>query len=301
MLIAETAQAFELAELGVLRVHGPDAVRFLQGQLSQDIERLASGARLAGLHNPQGRVIAVLRLAQTEPHEILAVLPQELLTAVIERLRRFVLRAKVSLSDASTLWCVRGVLTGAADELARALESGGAPAATRGIWLPVDATRAWLLSARASAVASAPVQGSREHWRQLDIAAGLPQVYRATTEAFVAQMLNLDLVDAIAFDKGCYTGQEVIARAHYRGRVKRRMQRFRSRARVALRPGERRVLADGRTLVVIEASELADGRTEFLAVAPLAVSAGAPEPDEPGDAGAAVLEAEPLPLPYRVE
>ena len=68
--------------------------------------------------------------------------------------------------------------------------------------------------------------GDRQTWLQLDIAAGLPQGYAATSEEFVAQMLNLDVLNGIAFDKGCYTGQEVIARAHYRGRVKRRMQRF---------------------------------------------------------------------------
>jgi tRNA-modifying protein YgfZ len=300
MLIPQSTQAFELAELGVLRVRGPDAVRFLQGQLSQDMTRLTSGAQLAGLHNPQGRVLAVLRLVQTEPHEILAVLPQELLTGVIERLQRFVLRAKVSLSDASALWCVRGIATGTPDELARALESGASQAATRDIGLLVDATRALLLSARAGTAAQPLTQGA-ELWRRRDIAAGLPQVYRATTEAFVGQMLNLDLVGAVSFDKGCYTGQEVIARAHYRGRVKRRMQRFRSRARVTLRAGERRALPDGRTLVVIEASELADGRAEFLAVAPLAPNAGTAEPEEPSPQGSAALEADPLPLPYPVE
>src|SRR6185312_17370732 len=92
-------------------------------------------------------------------------------------------------------------------------------------------------AAAATGAASAPrpdvrlpqsVPARREVWRQLDIISGLPQVYGATSEEFVAQMLNLDLVGAIAFDKGCYTGQEVIARAHYRGRVKRRLQRFRS-------------------------------------------------------------------------
>ena len=70
----------------------------------------------------------------------------------------------------------------------------------------------------------------RASWERADIAAGLPQVYTATSEAFVAQMLNLDLLGAIAFDKGCYTGQEVIARAHYRGRVKRRLQRWHATA-----------------------------------------------------------------------
>jgi folate-binding protein YgfZ len=109
----------------------------------------------------------------------------------------------------------------------------------------------------------------RDVWRQLDIIAGLPQVYGATSEEFVAQMLNLDVVGAIAFDKGCYTGQEVIARAHYRGRVKRRLQRFRSRGPLDLRPGDSGELGDGRAFKVVEAVRLEDGRCEFLAVAPL--------------------------------
>jgi hypothetical protein len=81
-------------------------------------------------------------------------------------------------------------------------------------------------------------------------------------------MLNLDVLGAIAFDKGCYTGQEVIARAHYRGRVKRRLQRFRSRGPLDLKPGDRGELADGRSFTVVEAVRLVDGRCEFLAVAP---------------------------------
>jgi folate-binding protein YgfZ len=114
------------------------------------------------------------------------------------------------------------------------------------------------------------VAAERDVWRLLDIADGEAQIYAATSEEFVAQMLNLDALDAIAFDKGCYTGQEVIARAHYRGRVKRRLQRFVSRGAVAkLAVGESGQLADGRAFKVVEAVRLGDGRCEFLAVAPL--------------------------------
>jgi folate-binding protein YgfZ len=121
------------------------------------------------------------------------------------------------------------------------------------------------------------VAADRDVWRLLDIADGEAQVYAATSEEFVAQMLNLDALDAIAFDKGCYTGQEVIARAHYRGRVKRRLQRFVSRGAVAkLAVGESGQLADGRAFKVVEAVRLGDGRWEFLAVAPL-VAGGAAE------------------------
>ena len=112
-----------------------------------------------------------------------------------------------------------------------------------------------------------------------DIAAGVAQVHAATSEEFVAQMLNLDALGGISFEKGCYTGQEVIARAHYRGRVKRRMQRFRSRGQVNLAAGESGQLTDGRTFKVVEAAVLADGRCEFLAVAPMVVGdAGDPAP-----------------------
>src|SRR2546430_1288258 len=129
----------------------------------------------------------------------------------------------------------------------------------------------------------APLSGCRpvggQVWQRLAIAAGEPQVYAATSEAFVAQMLNLDVLGAIAFDKGCYTGQEIIARAHYRGRVKRRMQRFLTDAPTALEPGGSSVLPDGRSLRVVRAIAHTDGRCEFLAVTALATAEGAPGAD----------------------
>jgi len=171
--------------------------------------------------------------------------------------------------------------------------------------------------------------GDRETWLRHDIAAGHPQVYAATSEEFVAQMLNLDVLDAIAFDKGCYTGQEVIARAHYRGRVKRRLQRFVSRGALRLAAGDSGQLADGRAFKVVEAVQLADGRCEFLAVAPLVVAdQGSRDAESPGSSntgfngeggasfkatsqspgpapdapppGAAPVDAEQLALPYAV-
>ena len=104
-------------------------------------------------------------------------------------------------------------------------------------------------------------------WHAGAVAAAEPQVFAATCEEFVAQMLNLDVLGAIAFDKGCYTGQEVIARAHYRGRVKRRLQRFLTAAPAQLAPGEVRELPDGRSVKVVDAIQREDGRCEFLGVA----------------------------------
>ncbi len=268
-----------LEDFGALRFRGPDARSFLQGQLSNDMARVA-GAQIAraGLHNAQGRTLAVLWLAASTPDDVLALLPLELAATIATQLRRYLLRAKVTLSDDSAHTSVLGLYGAEA--------SPTLPHAWR-----LDAQRALLIST-ADDVASALPTMTREQWRALDIAAGLPQVYAATSGQFVAQMLNLDCVDAISFSKGCYTGQEVIARAHYRGRVKRRMQRFESSVPVSLRPGDSGRLEDGRSFRVVEAVVRADGCSEFLAIAPL------PGTELEIEEGAAVTPARALALPY---
>jgi folate-binding protein YgfZ len=251
--------------LAVLRIHGRDAATFLQGQLSSDVAALAGGAsQLAGYHNPQGRVIALLRLSRVAPEDLLAQLPLELALPVAQRLRRYILRAKLAIDifDSPT------ALTAALPQI------------------------------------SLPDGWNATCSRDADIAAGLPQVYAATSEQFVAQMLNLDCIGAISFSKGCYTGQEVIARAHYRGRVKRRMRRFVTRTAVAaataqtpLVPGASIRLPDGRRLEVVDAVERTDGRVEFLAVAPFGPAAAESAPNT-GSAEPTPLDCEPLTLPY---
>jgi len=283
-------QLIALPALGIVRMRGPDAARFLQGQLSNDIERLsAQGSMLAGYHNPQGRAIALLHLVQWAADDILAVVPRELASTVSLRLSKFVLRAKVKIADESQSWRIDGLVEEA--------ESGNVPPrSVSSTSVQVAANRWLLISAAESAPLSDYQTGGEEFWRSCEVAAGQPQVYNATSEEFVAQMLNLDVLNAIAFDKGCYTGQEVIARAHYRGRVKRRMQRFVSREPCELVPGQSGQLTDGRAFKIVQAVRLADGRIEFLAVAPLV--AGEREPAEPAAPGTTVLAADPMPLPY---
>jgi folate-binding protein YgfZ len=308
-----------LETLGALRVSGADVVSFLQGQLSNDIARLAPGrSLLAGFHNPQGRVIALLRLVELSPGEVLAILPRELAAAVASRLAKFVLRAKVKVADESAGWQLTGLIAPAepasarapfADELPQALH--GAARLEGSIAVRVGAVPArWLLLCPtantlpppAALRDAAPV--GADAWQRLSVAAGEPEVFAATSEEFVGQMLNLDAVGAIAFDKGCYTGQEVIARAHYRGRIKRRLQRFVTLAPARLSPGEAGALADGRSFRIVNAAPLEDGRCEFLAVTPLAAGEGQAPAAEDGARPAAhaartsPIEAHPLPLPY---
>jgi folate-binding protein YgfZ len=287
--------SLQLPSLGVLRARGPQAVSFLQGQLSNDLMRLsAAHSLLAGYHNPQGRVIALLRLIAIAPDDVLAILPRELAAPVAQRLSRFILRAKVTVTDDSSAWRIDGIAGSAPDvpELPRAPEAVQAAGAARVVRLSPEPAR-WVWLAPAASDSQPPAQWPRleeSAWRALGIAAGEPQVSAATSEEFVAQMLNLDCLQAIAFEKGCYTGQEVIARAHYRGRVKRRMQRFRTHSPQQLASGAGGTLSDGRPFKVVEAVQLADGRCEFLAVTALTVDGATPAPES--------LAVQSLPLPY---
>jgi folate-binding protein YgfZ len=264
-----------LQETGIVRVSGADAVKFLQGQLSNDVASLsAQQSLLAGYHNPQGRTIAVLRLVQWTADEILVVLPRELAGVVASRLAKYVLRAKAKVADESASWRVLGLVDAGPADGADSATDLPITVGTQGragdiLFVRVgDRPPRWLaispVSATSPSLDYTPVD--RATWQRLEVAAGQPQVYAATSEEFVAQMLNLDSVGGIAFDKGCYTGQEVIARAHYRGRVKRRMQRFVSREPCQLSPGDSGQLADGRTFKVVLSAQLADGRCDFLAV-----------------------------------
>jgi tRNA-modifying protein YgfZ len=282
-----------LAELGALRIRGADAVAYLQGQLSQNIERISRERSLqAGFHNAQGRVIALLRLVLIEDHDLLAILPRELASPVATRLSRFVLRAKVRISDESSAWHVRGFIGDAAGTSAWPRSQGAQAALGQSRIVCVSETpHRWICVSPGAAAESLL---SPEIWQRHEIEAGEPQVFAATSESFVSQMLNLDLIDAIAFDKGCYTGQEIIARAHYRGRMKRRMQRFSARAS-ALAPGDRGQLADGRGFSVVRALVTGD-RVDFLAVASLP-AANDPSPGSSATAGP-VIDAVQEPLPY---
>jgi folate-binding protein YgfZ len=279
--------------LGVMRARGADAIAFLQGQLSNDTTRAAGQWQLSGYHTPQGRAIALLRLTQLAPDDLLAVMPLELVPLVVARLKRYVLRAKVQLADDSSQWAMRGYPAAPAD-----LPVGA-------VSLRYGSTRWLVLIPQSAGAPDGPVDGTRRDWVAADIAEGLPQVYVATSEAFVAQMLNLDVTGGIALDKGCYTGQEIIARAHYRGQVKRRMQRFVSEVPGTLIPGQTGKFADGRNFKVVDAVAMEQGRCEFLAVTnpPDLGVAGSPIEDAELSAAAEtqiLVAARQLALPYEL-
>jgi folate-binding protein YgfZ len=296
-----------LPHMGALRFSGPDAVGFLQGQVSNDTAPLSRGAPvLAAYSTPQGRVLAILHLL---PHSagILGILPRDVAASTLERLRRFVLRAKVKIEDVSEQIAVVGI-HGGAPLAACALESPGTTgylekdgigvARVRGGAAPASASERYWLVGEHHAIARVTLAGDpgliERHWRLGDIRDGQPQVYAATSESFVAQMLNLDLIGGISFSKGCYTGQEIIARTQHLGRIKRRMSRLRLPA-ASWAIGQPIRLADGRTGRL---TELARGGEGFEALAVLSLDAAAAEAQS---ASTDATAAEQLPLPYRLD
>jgi folate-binding protein YgfZ len=286
--------------LGLLQFTGPDAAQFLQGQVSNDTRRLAAGKPLlAAYSSPQGRALAVLHLV---PHSagVLAILPRELVLPIQERLRKFILRAKVSIADQSDVLAVGGHYGEAAlraaglpvpDPALGYTEADGIGIARVG----PDAGRYWLLGETAR-LAALGLLGEdppaiENAWRLADIRSGLPQIYAATSESFVAQMLNLDLIDGISFSKGCFTGQEIIARTQHLGRIKRRL------IRLQLPDGEWQIgqslrLPDGRGGRL---TELARSGADFEALAVVNLAGAETDAETPGTATAAATQ---LPLPY---
>ncbi len=247
--------AMILTYLGVIAARGPDTRRFLNGQLSQDLAALSDGhAVRAGLHNPQGRVLALLLMLPQGSEDVLLVLPRERIPSTLALLQRYVLRSKVKLTDESALWLIEG---GGANSHANDMPLTS-PYASDGRWIRL----------RQGDAADSTDDADLPAWQLADVRAGLPLISEATAGEFVAQMLNLDLLGAISFTKGCYTGQEVIARAHYRGRVKRRLQRFDSSmvASGELAPAASITLQDGRSAQVVQIATTDAGITEFLAV-----------------------------------
>lgn len=208
--------------MGTLAFRGPDAVRFLQSQLTADVTRVAPGTAMpAAWCNAQGRVLAVLWLIAV-PDGVLAVLPRALAATTAEGLRRFVLRSKLTVSDESDRLLVAGIV-GAAEG---GLDGLAAPEGLVLGRLPGD--RAWSVGAEEAQEALKPGLAARSEaaWVALSVRRGEATVLPPTSGEWIPQMLNLDLIGAVSFTKGCYPGQEIVARAHHLGRVKRRMARY---------------------------------------------------------------------------
>ncbi len=223
--------------LTLLRVSGDDAHAFLQGQLTADIDEVdASTSRLAAWCSPRGRVLALFRLFADPLGGYRVVCERWVAATLLARIRMFILRSDVKIDDASTELEVAGIAGARTlpDPFAAWAEAAGVDDAVTYEETTISRVpgrgRRFLLTGtqtRVDSIASARKGGSVRQasagaWRLADICAGVPRITAKSSDAFLPQMLNLDRFHAVSFEKGCYVGQEIVARAQHLGRVKRR-------------------------------------------------------------------------------
>ena len=265
-----------LLSQGLILASGADAASFLQGQLSNDITQIAhSRAQLAAYCTPKGRVLATMLLWKTDDGYFLE-LPRDLCEPIRKRLQMYVLRSQVQLTDASGQIALIGLIGADAPDVARS-ELGLDVASNYDVAQNEGVAAIALPNGRVQVVAQMPRGGEiwdrlalrcgvipEEIWDAQTVAAGIPAITAATQDQFTPHMLNLDLVGGVSFDKGCYTGQEIVARTQYLGQVKRRLARFATTARAVAGSA---VYANGAQVgTVVNAAPSSTGEFELLAV-----------------------------------
>lgn len=250
----------DLEEYTLIKVSGDDARTFLQNQLTNDIDALDADQHLLfGYCNPKGRLIGLFRMLRIEDGYLLQC-PRDTSDLIVDRLKKYVLRAKVSFEQ-NIEWVSFGLVGRTLEKHLQ--DQFGKPAKKPDAFTLHQAVRIlrhadhldetvsvpryqviaplgeaqtlWQIFSQEASVAGSCL------WRRLDIAAGIPHVDSKNSEAFVPQMLNLDLINGVSFKKGCYPGQEIVARMHYLGNLKQRMFRFsldKSSGATSIQPGD---------------------------------------------------------------
>jgi hypothetical protein len=305
-----TKNAFcELAHFGLIRFSGAEAQTFLHNQLTCDVGTLAPSTSTYGSYcTPKGRVLATFLLWRSG-EDFFMQLPSSLRELIQKQLSKFILRAKVKATDATPEWTLFGVAgKDAAALVQRAV--GEAPTAVHHVnhasgamVIKLPGERYEIVAAREKAqalsasLASGAELAGANNWDWLDIRGGIPTIVIATQEAFVPQMVNLDLIGGVSLSKGCYPGQEIVARMHYRGTLKQRMYLANVAGGDSPQPGDKLYSSDfGEQAcgTIVNAVRSPEGGYDVLAVIQIASA-------EKGDvrwksSGGPALKL--LPLPY---
>jgi folate-binding protein YgfZ len=299
-----------LTDAGLLRFTGDDAQTFLHNQLTCDVGALAPGRSTYGAYcTPKGRILASFLLWRTEDGFFMQ-LPGSLREPIQKQLSKFILRSKVKIADATGDWMLLGVTEGDAQSLAQHA-AARAPARVHEVGRTADAMMIRLPGERYE-ILGAPDKApppelyhslsdaqkvGPEHWEWADIRAGIPVITPATQEEFVPQMVNLDLIGGVSFEKGCYPGQEIVARMHFRGTLKQRMVLAHIESAEKPQPGEKLYSPDfGEQAcgTIVNAASAPGGGHDVLAS--IQISAAEKGGVRWNDSNGPVLEL--LPLPY---
>jgi folate-binding protein YgfZ len=214
-----------LLHWGVIRARGADATNFLQAQLTNDVATLATTeARLAGYCSAKGRLLASFVIWRHSPDEVLLACSTDLLAATMKRMSMFILRAKCELSDASGEIRIHGVVGENVEEAPWSRTDHHGYTTIRLPDADGHSRMLWLTTSAGAEPKLGPIE--LDVWRWLEVRSGVPMIVAATADQFVPQMVNFEALGGIDFKKGCYPGQEVVARSQYRGTIKRRMFLF---------------------------------------------------------------------------
>ena len=272
----------DLSHLNLIQFVGEDAQTFLQGQLSNDVRQLdGANTQLTSFNSPKGRMLANGLLWQNAPSSYIFQLPDSLREAIQKRLTMFVMRSKVQVSDVSDTWVKLGVGgKDAQDALTQVLKT--LPTTEHGLVhfdggsvmrLPGGSFELLLAPEQAPAIWDKLIPHAKPvgsvHWDALLIHAGIPTILPATQEQFVAQMLNYELIGGVNFKKGCYPGQEIVARTQYLGKPKRRLYRAHIGGGEAPQAGDELYSADipdQATGMIVNAAPASAGGFDVLAV-----------------------------------
>lgn len=212
--------AAPLPHLGVIRVEGEEGAKFIHGQLTHDFSLVGQDqARLSAFCSPKGRMLASFVGFKRSPTEILLICNLDVLPATLKRLSMFVMRAKAKLTDVTSEFVVWG-LTGGAIGAPWALQTSGSATVVNLYPACNTARQLWVAPAGTAQPKGALLPP--EIWAYGEVMSGIAMISQPVVDAFVPQMLNYESVDGVSFKKGCYPGQEVVARSQFRGTLKRR-------------------------------------------------------------------------------
>ena len=311
----ETPAEMRIAELthqGVMHIHGEDAEGFLQSQFINDLSELSSGqTQINGYCDAKGRLLAIFQLLKRAEHFFI-IAPNEILPGLIKRLNLFVLRSKVTIevlpwhifvawgSEIDTMVATLGELSGQSDETLKD-PNLKTIRSTQLMTFRDDSTALLLLADSKESIVNEPVLAElltpEAAWQSDRVRAGVPTIYQSTVGQFLPQWVNMDLIDGLSFRKGCFPGQEIIARTRYLGKLKKRMVAFSAQgiddqAAQSLLPGSTVYDQDQQKIgTVVDAVEYPAGDWHLLAMVRLAGVS------DTLLAGEVTLHAEKLPYP----
>ncbi|HJL81133.1 MAG TPA: hypothetical protein QGG06_05975 [Gammaproteobacteria bacterium] len=239
-----------LDHFSIISISGADSTEFIQGQMTQDISAIGDDeARMTAILNPQGRVMSTALIMHWDD-SIILVLNKDTVDDLIVWLSRFILRSKVTVSRLEAH--IYGLNQNLANIESDSLDLEKEIFCLRSIETDAERTLLITKSLHDFSKSSITTMSSR-NWQLADIQAGIPIIYKENIAKFIPQMVNLDLINGISFNKGCYTGQEIVARVQHRGKIKRRMFHISTQqSNTEIRPGTPVLLGDSEVGTIIQ-------------------------------------------------